>query len=129
MRVRGSGRIQMLIEVGEQSHVLLVDTGGGSINCQWEDSEVPTEQANRVQEYTVPDHAQDAYEEELVLWQHNRLLLPYSEEELGLLKGLIPLMAVMQEHKQKVRPVPDYQKLNGFVKAFTANAEVCTQRL
>ena len=50
-----------------------------------------------------------------------------AEEELSPPKGLIPLMAVLQE--QKVRPVPDYRVLNGFVDAFTANAEVCAQKL
>ena len=53
--------------------------------------------------------------------------MPYSEEELGPPKGLIPLMAIVQ--KQKVRPVLDYRELNGFVDAFTANAEVCVQKL
>ena len=32
-------------------------------------------------------------------------------------------------HKQKVQPVLDYWELNGFVEAFTANAEVCIQKL
>ena len=63
----------------------------------------------------------------ILQWQRNGWLLPYSEEELGLPKGLIPLMAVVQ--KQKVRPVLDYWELNGFVDAFTANAEVCTQKV
>ena len=34
-------------------------------------------------------------------------------------------MEVVKEQKQKVRPVLDYRELNGFVNAFTANAEVC----
>ena len=38
-------------------------------------------------------------------------------------------MAVVQEQKQKVRLVLDCRKLNGFVDAFTANAEVCAQKL
>ena len=38
-------------------------------------------------------------------------------------------MAVVQEHKRKVWPVLDYWELNGFVEAFTANIEVCSQRL
>ena len=84
---------------------------------------------NRVHEYTVPDHTWDAYEEELSMWHHNEWLLPYPEEELDPPKGLIPLMAVLQEHKQKVWPVFDYHELNGFVEAFTANTEVCLQRL
>ena len=77
----------------------------------------------------MPDHIWDAYEEELLLWHYNRRLLPYPEEELGLPKELIPLMVVMQEHKQKVQPVLNYRELNGFVEAFTVNVEVCAQRL
>ena len=71
----------------------------------------------------------DAYENEIPPWQQNGWLSPYSEEELGPPKGLIPLMAVVQEQKQKVCPVLDYRELNSFVDAFTANAEVCAQKL
>ena len=38
-------------------------------------------------------------------------------------------MVVVQEQKLKVRPVLDYWELNSFVDAFTANAEVCVQKL
>ena len=82
-----------------------------------------------MQEYAVPCHARDVYENEILQWQQNGWLLPYSEEELDPHKGLIPLIAVVQEQKQKVRPVLDYRELNGFVNAFTANAEVCAQKL
>ena len=81
----------------------------------------PSELSNSVQEYAVPCHARDAYENEILQWQRNGWLLPYSEE-LGPPKGLISLMAIVQ--KQKVRPVLDYRELNGFVDAFIANAEV-----
>ena len=77
----------------------------------------------------MPCHARDAYENKILQWQRNGWLLPYSEEELGPFKGLIPLMAVVQEQKQKVRPVLNYRELNGFVDAFTANAEVCAPKL
>ena len=96
---------------------------------KWASGHLPTELANRLQEYTVPHHVWDVYEEELSMWQRNGWLLPYLEKELGPTKGLIPLMAVVQEHKQKVWLVLDYRELNDFVEAFTANAEVCLQRL
>ena len=51
------------------------------------------------------------------------------EKELSPPKGLIPLILVVQEQKQKVHPVLDYRELNGFVDAFTANAEVCAHKL
>ena len=87
------------------------------------------ELSNSVQEYAVPYHARDAYENEILQWQQNGWLLPYPEEELDSPKGLIPLIAVVQEQNQKVRPVLDYRELNGFVDAFTATAEVCAQKL
>ena len=39
------------------------------------------------------------------------------------------LMAVVQHTKCKVWPVMDYRDPNGFVDAYTANADVCTQTL
>ena len=94
---------------------------------KWANNCSPNELSNSVQQYAVPCHARDAYENEILQWQRNGWLLAYPEEELGPPKGLIPLMAVVQE--QKVRPVLDYRELNGFVDAFTANAEVCAQKL
>ena len=44
-------------------------------------------------------------------------------------KDLIPLMAILQENKQKVRPVMDYRELNEHVNAYMANADVCTQTM
>ena len=91
---------------------------------KWVNGCSPSELSNSVQEYMVPCHARDAYENEILQWQWNGWLLSYSEE-LGPPKGL---MAVVQEQKQ-VCPVFDYRELNSFVDAFTANAEVCMQKL
>ena len=48
---------------------------------KWMNGRYPSELS--VQEYAVPCHARDAYENEILQWQRNRWLLPYSEEELG----------------------------------------------
>ena len=56
-------------------------------------------------------------------------MIPYPEEECGLPKGLIPLMAMLQANKQKVRLVMDYREFNKCVDAHTANADVCAQKL
>ena len=42
---------------------------------------------------------------------------------------MILLMAVLQQHKSKVRPVMDFWELNCYVDAFTANTDVCTDKL
>ena len=59
----------------------------------------------------------------------NGWLIPYPESELGPPKGLIPLMAILQENKQKVWPVMDYRELNEHVNTYTANADVCAQTM
>ena len=38
-------------------------------------------------------------------------------------------MAVIQQNKQKVRPVFDYRELNDHVDPFTARADICTEKL
>ena len=38
-------------------------------------------------------------------------------------------MAVIQQNKQKVRPVLDYRELNDHVDPFTACADICTEKL
>ena len=50
-------------------------------------------------------------------------------EELSLLRGLIPLMAIVQHNQGKVRPVMDYHELNNHVEASTALADVRSQKL
>ena len=45
------------------------------------------------------------------------------------IKGLIPLMAVQQQHKSKVHPVMDFRQLNCYVDVYTANADVCAAKL
>ena len=64
-----------------------------------------------------------------MMWIDNSWQLPYLEEELGSPKGLISLMAIRQENKQKVWLVMDYRELNKYVDAFTTNADVSSQKL
>ena len=75
------------------------------------------------------DQIRLAYEEELREWIKDGWLIPYPYKKLGPPKGLIPLMAVAQHNKAKVRPVMDYCKLNAHVDAFTADADVCASKL
>ena len=53
----------------------------------------------------------------------------YDYEKLGPAKGLIPLMAIIQQNKDKVRPVMDFRELNSHVDAFTASADVCADKI
>ena len=44
-------------------------------------------------------------------------------------EGVIPLMAVVQERKDKVRPVLDFRELNEFVECSGADADACDEKL
>ena len=69
------------------------------------------------------------YEKELQRWIDDGWLLPYDEQAYGPAKGLIPLMAVVQRNKRKVRPVMDFRELNTHIDAFTADSDVCVDKL
>ncbi|XP_043245437.1 uncharacterized protein LOC122393477 [Amphibalanus amphitrite] len=73
--------------------------------------------------------SQERFDAELRLWIEEGWLRPYNEQEHGPVRGLIPLMAVTQEAKDKVRPVLDYRELNEHLVAHTAEADVCRDQL
>ena len=89
---------------------------------KWSGDQPPVSLKNRVSE-------NPEYERELQAWIQNGWLIPYPESKLGPPKGLIPLMAILQESKQKVRPVMDYRELNEHVNAYMANADMCAQTM
>lgn len=62
-------------------------------------------------------------------WKERGWLKPYDEQELGPPKGLIPLMTVVQKQKANVRPVLDFRELSQHIEPFTANADVCADKM
>ena len=82
---------------------------------------------NEVSEYPVVAEIRNEYMQELHTWIGNGWLVPYPENKLRPPKGLIPLMAVLQQTKTKVHPVMNYWELNHHVDTFTTN--VCTAKL
>ena len=98
-----------------------------TVAWKWADGVGPACLMNRVAEYRVPPSARQEYDEELELWLTNGWLRPYDEEVDGPPRGLVPLMAVPQA--KKVRPVLDMRELNEHVAAYTADADVCADRL
>ena len=84
---------------------------------------------NTTAEYEVPQHAREEYELEVTQWIKDGWLIPHDEQKHGPPRGLIPLMAVCQKNKKKVRPVLDYRELNAYVDAFTGKADVCRDKM
>ena len=79
---------------------------------KWAEGKEPGVVHNQASEYAVPQDARELYEKELQRWIDDEWLLPYDEQTYGPAKGLIPLMAVVQRNKGKVRQVMDFRELN-----------------
>ena len=100
-----------------------------TVAWKWAGDSEPDALRNTVAEYAVASSAQAEYESEIEEWITNGWLKPYDDRKYGPAKGLIPLMAVIQQNKSKVRPVMDFRELNAHVDAFTASADVCGDKL
>ena len=98
------------------------------MDCDWSGERLPKQLINQTPEYTVPEYVRKEYNCELQTWIHNGWLILYPEKELGPLRGLIPLMAIVQHNKGRMRPVMDYHELKDNVEAYTARADVCMMR-
>ena len=96
---------------------------------KWRDGVEPGCLRNGVTQYGVPAVARQEFDAELRAWIDNGWLEPYDESVDGPPRGLIPLMAVEQQNKTKVRPVLDCRELNSHVEAHTADADVCADTL
>ena len=67
------------------------------------------------------------FEEEVERWIADGILIPWKGEG----KGVLPLMAVFQATKKKVKPVLDYRELNRFVACHTGSdiIDVCDEKM
>ena len=80
---------------------------------------------NQVPEYPIKGHIREKYNSEVAKWISNGWLVPCAKPD----GGIIPMLAVHHEHKDKVRPVLDYRELNQFVRSHTADSDVCPDTL
>lgn len=80
---------------------------------------------NRVGEYKIAEGLREEFDREIQQWISDGWLVPFEGE----CDGIVPLLAVVQESKGKVRPVLDFRELNQFVRSKTGDAEVCAEKL
>ena len=100
-----------------------------TVSWKWRDGNSPQYLKNSVPQYKIASTARGKFDTELRSWIEKGWLLPYDAKSMGPPLGLIPLMAVEQQSKAKVRPVLDYRELNQHVFAHTADADVCVDQL
>ena len=91
----------------------------------WKWSHSAPRLCNRVAQYSIPPHIAEKYHDEVDEWIRAGWLVPFD----GMCDGIVPLMAVLQSTKDKVRPVLDYREVNQFVSSHTAASDVCNEKL
>ena len=75
-------------------------------------------------EGTLREEVRMKFEKEVEGWIVERILIPWS----GKVEGVLPLMAVVQPTKNKVRPVLDFQALNKYVACHTKDGiDICEE--
>ena len=91
------------IEIDEPDLCVSFDATGKAwtVTWKWSDDTEPDALRNRVTEYAIPASARLSYEAEIEEWITNGWLEPYDDNRLGPAKGLIPLMAIVQQNKDK----------------------------
>ena len=95
----------------------------------WKWNGKPETLVNKIAKYTVPIGIKHNYKKEIEGWIEKKWLQKYEAKKKGPIKGLVPLLAVVQQNKGKVRPVLDFRELNTFIEAFTANTDACADKL
>lgn len=89
----------------------------------------PEKQQNFIFECPMSKHFKSEYYHKFQEWLDSMWLVPYLEKDFSTMKGLIPIMAVVQKNKMKVHTVLEYQELNEHVNVQTAHADICAQKL
>lgn len=77
----------------------------------------------------MPCEVKTKYEEEVDKWIEDGWLVLYDEGNHGPVKRLIPLMAVIQHNKGKVRPVLNFRELNTHIDTYIADSDVCADKI
>lgn len=76
----------------------------------------------------LTESVKERFDDEIGRWIRDGILTPWKEE---VNEGVIPLMAVVQANKGKVRPVLDFRELNDYVSCHTGDdvTDVCSDVL
>ncbi|GAB1602697.1 hypothetical protein Ahia01_000549600 [Argonauta hians] len=108
-------------------HAELKD-GRWTVEWVWKDKPPVLQKQIGCYESTLRGGSRREFEEEVDRWVDEGILRPWEGEERG---GVLPLMAVVQSTKKKVRPVLDYRELNEHVACHTGGdgIDICGEAL
>lgn len=120
---------QAEIVIDDVDFTAVFDGNEWSVRWKWKNSN-PTLTNHRANYHVKPD-LEPRFNEALDQWVAKGWLQAVENSE-GTVEdegGIVPLMAVHQPQKNKVRPVLDYRELNEYVESHTADSSVCEETL
>lgn len=116
-------------EIKDKDFVANFDGTNWTVEWVWKESK-PPQLKNKVELYNtgLDESTKEAFEKEICRWINDGILVPWEEE---VEEGILPLMAVKQPTKGKVRPVLDYRELNEYVECHTGDevTDICAEKL
>ena len=74
--------------------------------------------------YKIDDKVYAKFRSEIERWIENGWLKKTTETE----SGIIPLLAIVQTKKSKVRPVLNFREMNDFVECSSADMPMCATK-
>ena len=111
------------LSIDERDYKAVFDGHKWVVSWKWLNGE--PELTNGIDSYAIQPELREKFDAEVKTWIREGWLKPVTDAAMG----LIPLMAVSQAVKAKVRPVLDYRELNQFVKCHSADTSVCDETL
>jgi hypothetical protein len=82
---------------------------------------------NKVACYRMGPAVKEEFDKEVQSWIDEGILSPVPEEEF--VSTVVPMMAVEQVNKGKVRPVLDYKQVNNYVSCHSGGSAVCDESI
>lgn len=121
-----SSRKDPIITIKDTDFTCVFESGRWVVRWQWSKGGLdgPSLKGN-VSEYDISPARREEYEKEVNRWISEGWLIPYQGE----CKALLPLMAVYNHNKGKVRPVLDYRRVNEYLAPHTGDSDVCQDKL
>lgn len=114
---------EKVIEIDDQDFHAEFRDDRWTVRWRW-DGEEPL-LTNQIPMFKIKAEAEAGFEAEVTDWIERGWLLPYD----GPHDGIVPLLAVIQRNKDKVRPVMDYREVNQYVSSHTGDSSVCGETL
>ena len=123
-----AGVLESEITINDVDFEVKLNGKNWCIKWHWKDGKPPKlKNTTDCYESTLTPETRVKFDEEVESWIAKGWLRPY-EGEPG--DGIIPLMAVVQANKNKVRPVMDYRELNEYVECHPGtDASACDETL